>query len=61
MIMIQDEKLALLMKMKKKRIRQKELAEHLKISCSAVSQWFNNRSTLCGTNERKIIEYVNSK
>lgn len=61
MMLRQDGKLTLLMTMRKKRIRQRELAEHLKISCSAISQWFNNKSTLCATNEQKIIKYVDSK
>lgn len=44
--------------MKKKRIKQRNVAEAISVSNSAVSQWFNDRASLSSDKVQKLVEYI---
>lgn len=53
-----EERIDLLKEMKLKKVRSRECAEHLNISNSAISQYFNGKMDLSNMNEIALIKFV---
>ncbi|MFB4472165.1 HTH domain-containing protein [Oceanobacillus caeni] len=61
MSLTRNDKLNLFLQKKSKKIKNKELAESLDVSESAISRYFNFTLQLSECKEQQLIEYIESK
>lgn len=56
-----EQRVLLFSDMKRKKIKQKHLAEHLNVSCAWISYFFSGQNNLSAEHEQMLVDYINNK
>lgn len=56
----EQERFELFVLMSKRKLKKKDAASHVGVSCALISNYFNNKTNISLENERKLVEFIES-